>query len=225
MRRKAFELEAHLRECKGCEQAFEVDRAVKKVVSNPVLVQSVPDEFRRRMFAGLAQQAAPPLNRRQISWRFLGLAASVAIVFGLVWLLPERGLDGRDVLAAHLRSLQTDGHLMDVASTDQHTVKPWFDGKLDFAPAVRDLATQGFPLVGGRLDYLHDRPVAALVYRRNKHVINLFIWPGVSGEGNAEKQGYNLVHWSDGEMTYWAVSDLNMSELESFSNLFRAGGK
>ncbi|HEY1921787.1 MAG TPA: hypothetical protein VGG44_03395, partial [Tepidisphaeraceae bacterium] len=100
--------------------------------------------------------------------------------------------------------------------------KPWFDGKLDFAPPVHDLAEHGFPLAGGRLDFLHGRPVAALVYRRNKHIINLFIWPGESGAGSAEEQGYNLLHWSGGGMTFWAVSDLNGSELRDFTDLFRA---
>ena len=112
---------------------------------------------------------------------------------------------------------------MDVESTDQHTVKPWFDGKLDFAPPVVDLATQGFPLVGGRLDYIGRRDVAALVYQRQKHFINVFLWPE---EDNGAKppevqtiQGYNVVSWSHNGMNYYAVSDLNTTELHQFADL------
>jgi anti-sigma factor RsiW len=114
-------------------------------------------------------------------------------------------------------------HKTDVASSDQHTVKPWFDGKLDFAPPVQDFADRGFPLVGGRLDYVHGRPVAALVYQRHKHFINVFIWPAASEGHRSEKasvlQGYNLVSWISSGMTFWAASDLNRAELEQLVQL------
>ena len=114
-------------------------------------------------------------------------------------------------------------HLTDVTSSDQHTVKPWFEGKLPFAPPVQDWAAQGFPLVGGRLDYLGDRPVAALVYQRQQHIINLFLWPatpdGAPGETRRTRHGYNLIHWTTADMTYWVVSNLNMRELQEFVRL------
>jgi anti-sigma factor RsiW len=115
-------------------------------------------------------------------------------------------------------------HLTDVASSDQHTVKPWLDTKLDFAAPVPDLSGDGFPLIGGRLDYLDNHSTAALVYQRRKHFINLFIWPTTpkdsTGLTMVEREGYNLVHWSDGDFTYWAVSDVNVNDLQSFKQLF-----
>jgi anti-sigma factor RsiW len=115
-------------------------------------------------------------------------------------------------------------HLTDVASSDQHTVKPWLDVKLDFAAPVVDLSGDGFPLIGGRLDYLDNRSVAALVYQRRKHFINLFIWPTTPADSKeqkmVERQGYHLVHWIDGDFTYWAVSDVSVGDLQSFKQSF-----
>jgi len=127
------------------------------------------------------------------------------------------------VVSSHIRSLLAT-HLFDVPSTDRHTVKPWFDGKLDFSPDVKDLAPQGFRLAGGRLDYLDGRPVAALVFQRRLHVINLFVWPSAEGSARpaaaASEHGYNVVHWSAGGMTYWAVADIPVAELEQFGQLY-----
>src|SRR5262249_47383620 len=130
-----------------------------------------------------------------------------------------------EVTPAHARSLQ-DNHLLDRPSDDRHQVKPWFQGRLDFAPPVRDLSEQGFRLEGGRLDYLDERPVAALVYRRRDHVINLFVWPSAQGDGDvrsAARRGYRLAYWTQDGLTFWAVSDLNAGELAEFARLYRQG--
>ena len=127
-----------------------------------------------------------------------------------------------EVVADHVRSLLAT-HLVDVASSDQHTVKPWFDGKIDFAPEVRDLSGEGFPLIGGRLDYLGDKTVVALVYQRNKHPVNVFIMPATADRNTSPsattRRGYNVLSWIHNEMKYWAVSDLNEAELRRFTEL------
>ena len=132
----------------------------------------------------------------------------------------------REVLTSHLRSLMP-GHLMDVVSTDQHTVKPWFDGRIDFSPPVNDFAANGFRLIGGRLDYLDGRPAAALVYQRRKHIVNVFVWPAADGSQSAVEStahdGYNLLHWRRGGMNYWMASDLNAQEMGDFAHLLREG--
>ena len=166
-------------------------------------------------------------------WRWLGVAASLAFVALMLWRLvpnlPGSSIDDRltqELIAGHVRSLMVS-HLTDVPSSDQHTVKPWFEGKLDFSPPVSDVTEQGFPLLGGRLDYLGNRPVAALVYRHQQHVINLFIWPAAQEEDVRERtltrQGYQLIHWVKAGMSYWAVSDLNARELHNFVRAVQNG--
>src|SRR6266487_4648217 len=169
-------------------------------------------------------------------WNWLGLAGlglAAAIIFAAIInlnLVPRLQRPGADQLLAtqlissHVRSLMAN-HLTDVASSDQHTVKPWLDAKLDFAPPVVDLAGEGFPLVGGRLDYLDNRTVAALVYQRRKHFINLFVWPAASDSAKTaakeiSHQGYHLLHWVEGDFNYWAVSDVNKEDLQNFQHLF-----
>ena len=187
------------------------------------------------------QRGNKPHDKPRLRPQWLAAAALYVVVGGAAWMLGvahgrapgAAGSDLRDaVVASHVRSLQAS-HLIDVASSDRHTVKPWFDGKLDFSPPVPDLATQGFPLAGGRLDYLDGRPVAALVYGRAKHVVNLFIWPAATDEPPGAPRGgtpstvrgYHVRHWVRDGMTFWAVSDVAEPDLTTFVSLFQANGQ
>ena len=150
------------------------------------------------------------------------LGCSLALNFALF----RSHRDDRDTLAqsivsSHVRSL-IGTHLLDVPSSDRHTVKPWFNGRLDFSPDVKDFADRGFPLVGGRIEVIASHPAAALVYRRREHVINVFVWPTESSAGELTQKGYNMIHWSKAGMTYWAVSDLNLDELRQFAGFYSA---
>jgi anti-sigma factor RsiW len=193
-----------------------------------------------RAVAGAAGAASWPRGAGGGRLPALAFAASLAVLVLLVAPPFPGGRDGgdaaavamrREVVAGHVRSLLGDGgHLTDVASSDHHTVKPWFAGRLDFSPPAPDLADAGFPLAGGRLDYINGRAVAALIYRRRAHVINVFVWPvpaaaaGVAGPtaaaGAAGDGGHSVVRWAQGGMTFWAVSDLNAAELTDFARLF-----
>jgi anti-sigma factor RsiW len=153
------------------------------------------------------------------------VAAGALVLVAALTFVPtvDKRLTG-EVVSSHVRSMMAN-HLTDVASSDQHTVKPWFDGKVDFAPPVTNLTAFGFPLVGGRLDYLQSRPVAAAVYQRNKHIINLFVWPASRNRNTTKKlgveKGYNVISWEGPGMNFCAVSDLNPVELREFTDLLK----
>jgi anti-sigma factor RsiW len=226
-----LEIERHLEECAICASGYAEHGSLKRAVGAGELRFQAPPELQQRIRFALRAEAKNEKPAPTVPRRWFNAAAGLAIAaLALLFVLPfvsNRGGDdpvAREVLAGHVRSLMGN-HLTDVPSSDQHTVKPWFDGKLDFAPPVVDLAAQGFPLVGGRLDYVDNRPVAALVYQRYKHFINVFIWPdgsrGESAAKAAERQGYDLVRWTKGGMTYWAVSDLEQSELKRFVELLQ----
>jgi anti-sigma factor RsiW len=224
-------LAAHRAACPACQQASADLALLRTRLKQEVSYHRAPERLRRALATMPAPETAkhPPATvtvLRTASWLRMAasfvtgaaLAASVAL-----FLAPQNSDLADAVASAHLRSLQP-GHLEDVISTDQHTVKPWFDGKLDFAPPVKDLVAQGFPLQGGRLDYLDGRPVAAMVYGRAKHEINLFVWPEPGADSPpaiTNYNGYNLVHWREGGMTLWAVSDVEKTQLEDFAALWR----
>ena len=223
----AREVEAHLATCAKCSAAARDYREMKKAIAQGGLRYTAPPELRRRIEASLPQAQAP--TRRTLLKGFaMGSAVSAIAASGLFAIIL-RGDDEERLqtafVSAHLRSLQA-GHLTDVVSTDQHTVKPWFNGRLDVSPPVIDLGPQGFALIGGRLDYIDGRPVGAVIYRRRQHVINLFVAQGASSEPRAATmetvQGFNIRHWSERGLDYWAVSDLAKEELANFGDKFEA---
>ena len=190
-----------------------------------------PGHLQQRVRTTVQRAGNMETRARAWTWRWLGFSASLAVAAIVLWSVVPILTDSAsqdhllgELVGSHVRSLMVD-HLTDVSSSDSHTVKPWFEGKLDFSPQVPDLTAQGFPLGGGRLDYLANRAVAALVYQRRQHVINLFIWPAGPDvdveETRAARQGYHLIHWQAAGMTYWAVSNLNQRELQEFIQAVR----
>ncbi|MGA8221841.1 MAG: anti-sigma factor [Candidatus Acidiferrales bacterium] len=231
---RSLDFEEHLKSCPDCAQELWTQRNLREAFRSAHLYERAPEGLQARIRAALPHESKVVemgMSRRHM-WNLAAVAAAIILVFVFSWrMLP--GLMGRshaemlaqEVVASHIRSLQP-GHLMDVESTDQHTVKPWFNGKIDFSPPVRDFSADGFPLVGGRLDYIDQRPAAALVYQRNKHFINVYVWPGAEreegGAREASQQGYNIVFWQRGGMYFCAVSDLNSAELQQFAQLFQS---
>ncbi|MBA3963554.1 MAG: anti-sigma factor [Chthoniobacterales bacterium] len=234
-----LEIEQHLQGCTACSQSYEELRTLGIALSD-LPRHRIPAVLREQVRSALRAEAGeesktipfPPTARA--SWPWLTAIAAMLLLCALLAgvLLTSRPppasaseRESQEVIASHIRSLMAS-HLADVISTDEHTVKPWFDGKLDFSPPVIDFAKEGFPLIGGRLDYLTDKPVAAIVYRRDKHVINLFCRP--SGPKSPDSlpqlvthQGYHVVTWTQQGRNCWVVSDLNEAELQQFVELVR----
>jgi anti-sigma factor RsiW len=226
-----LELEKHIHDCPACALAWRNAQTLKKSLKQDALFFTAPMELRRRVQAELRLQVETKSRWSFWNWNWLTAVttgfATICLALLLTITLNRPSSQQRlaqEIVSSNIRSLMAN-HMLDVVSTDQHTVKPWFNGKLDFSPPVKDLAAQDFPLVGGRLDYIGGHSVAALIFHRNKHVINLFIWP--AQEKNLKPaslmpiQGYNVIHWSEADMTFWAVSDLNEKELMEFVQDFK----
>lgn len=241
-----LEVERHIAGCPACAAAQQSALALRSLVREKAPYFRASQSLRARVSAIAAaepsvssamrgESTAKALRpsafpSRRLAWSWMSAAAAFALVLlvGLratsLWGPSQENQLAGEIESAHVRSLMAN-HLMDVPSTDQHTVKPWFHGKLDFAPPVADFASDGFPLVGGRLDYIHGRAVASLVYQRRQHPINVFVWPTPtdrdSGLRETARDGYNILHWTRGGMTYWAVSDLALDEMRQFADLLR----
>lgn len=229
---RAAEFERHLISCSECVGALEAHENLRSALLRAGLYDRAPAVLRQKIAVELRAPGSLPIPinaaSRQQPWRWLAVAAAFLLIVFVGWrVVPTlRGNPGdytlaAEVVDAHLRSLQP-GHLEDIISTDQHTVKPWFDGKLDFAPPVSDFAGEGFPLLGGRIDVLRGRSVAVLVYGRRKHLINVFVWPTREPESKPEsgtQLGYNWVDWRKGGMEMCAVSDVSPADLLALQRL------
>jgi len=233
---RSLDVEQHLQTCATCAAQNRSLLSLRTALRSAPLAHATPPSLRQKVRSlNRAPAESPPPETPRPSraprlWQWLAFGATAAAVLMLT-LRPVGPSPGDsladELVSGHVRSLMV-GHLTDVQSSDQHTVKPWFNGKLDFAPTVRDFAAQGFPLVGGRLDYLNGRAVSALVYRRNQHFINVFVWPadrtGVGQPIAENRRGYNLVSRDVEGFHYWLVSDLNPTELSQLADLLGEPG-
>lgn len=228
----ALAVERHLAACAECRAALATQSALQAGVRRRANYHAAPPGLAARIRAQLEQQPAAP-RRWRPRWPRLGqwlpFGAAVAATAMLSWTAALQYAAGsaderlaEQVIAGHARAVLT-AHRIDVASSDRHTVKPWLSSKLDFSPAVVDLASAGFPLDGGRLDYVAGRPVATLCYRYRQHTIDLFVWPDEAGDAPLRAlsaKGYHVLRWRDDGMAYWAVSDVNEPDLKAFAEAY-----
>ncbi len=225
------QVQAHLESCESCSASLKRLRQISDAIHAQPLKYEPDPGLQERVLKALRREANTAVfPSRRPYWMWMAIAACALLTMASAWLFlasrvgnREANLVAREVISSHVRSLMGN-HLMDVPSTNQHTVKPWFNGKLDFSPNVKDLASGGFRLIGGRLDYIGGRPVAALVFQHNQHMINLFTWPAnestIKPSTGVAMNGYNSVHWSESGMSYWAVADIPVSALEDFARLY-----
>ena len=227
----AAEFERHLECCRECTTALGAEESLRSSLQRSALYENAPVALRKKIRDGLDARSTSSAAIRIPAWRLIAVAAVVLMVAGVSWFSWPRPVKDSastapftvaEIIDAHVRSLQP-GHLTDVASTDQHTVKPWFNGKLAFVPPVKDFANEGFPLVGGRLDVLGGQNVAALVYSRRKHIINVFVLPTREPDTPIHppglRQGYQWRHWRRQGMEYCAISDVSDSDLYELAQL------
>ncbi len=227
---RAAEFERHLESCPQCLAELEAQESLRTSLQQARLRERAPRGLRKKVLRRLPKSASPARFAFSLSWQWLAVAAALLIAASaLGWGVVSNRLAfsaqqqlSAEIVDAHVRSLQP-GHLSDVISTDQHTVKPWFNGKVDFAVPVRDFADEGFPLQGGRLEVIDGKTVAALIYGRRKHEINLFVWPETTASDEAARsstlRGYQLIRWRKAGMEYWLASDLAQPDLEVLQHL------
>jgi len=234
----AVAIDQHLVSCPDCRASLAARSALRSSIREHAdYRRDAPEGLAERVRARLGSATAAPGRKSGSRWRLPSLAqwlpagAAAVVAAGISWTAAIQYASpsadqviAEQVFRGHARSIVTS-HLIEVASSDQHSVKPWLSSKLDFSPPVPDLSAAGFELAGGRLDYMDNRPVAALVYRSRQHVINLFVWPGPGRSAPAAdtRDGYNILHWTSGGMVHWAVSDLNAAELRQFQALIATG--
>ncbi len=233
---KSLEMEEHLKGCPVCQRESHSFESLRRIVAAQAAHHAAPVALRRSVHSALRKAARAETPHSiwfsdwfaELNWSWMfGPVAVAGLVVLLVVILLNRSSDEelwtQAVVSAEVRALMPN-HLTDVASSDQHTVKPWFNGKLDYTPPVVDLADKGFPLIGGRLDFVREHRMACLVYKSGNHFINLFVWPTNSAntpEKSLSRQGYHIVHWVKGGMDCWAVSDVKMPAVQDFAHLFR----
>jgi anti-sigma factor RsiW len=231
---KSLEIAAHLRQCDRCSSTVRQHQALRSSMSSGALVFEPPVDLQWRVRKAVRHEVGPRSLLALSRWRWAAIPAAAALAGVLSWSIAvQRGgsagesVELAELVSGHVRSLMAD-HLVDVATSDQHTVKPWFNGKVDFSPPVFDFAASGFPLIGGRVDYVGGRPVAVLVYKRSQHVVNVFISPVAKNETEAPRhltfQGYHLTRRSEDGLTFWAISDVNAADVDSLAHLFQSAG-
>src|ERR1041384_15345 len=226
-----LEIERHMQDCQECTQTYQNHRALRSALTDSSFYYSAPANLQKRVSAAVRKTDGKPARPVKLMWRWSVAAAAVVMIAFVSWGVfsimqgsSRDDLVAQEVVSGHVRSLMAD-HLTDVPSSDQHTVKPWFGGRLDFSPPVIDLTESGFSLIGGRLDYIGNRPAAALVYQHRQHLINLFVWQSTDASDSSSKalarQGYNLIRWKKSGLDYWVISDLNGGELQDFVQAVR----
>lgn len=226
------EVKQHIDECEACQLNYRNQLTLRSSLQQRSLYFHAPDNLKKRIQLSLQEEVRTQPTPRAFRWGWVMMGASLAalLLIGMVWkVLPllmypsSEELLVQEIVADHIRSLQITDHLTDVLSSDLHTVKPWFNGKVDFSPPVKDFAFQDFRLYGGRLEHVNNRAVATLIYTHRSHYINLYIWPAQQEQTTEEvlvrRQGYNLLHWTSSGLRFWAISDLNVVELRNFAHL------
>jgi anti-sigma factor RsiW len=228
---RRFFLSRHIARCPSCLAELEATHAMRTAIRTNLPVHRAPPALAMRIGSALPREAPPVVRRPPLRFGFAGAAmaggfAGIVLTMAVMRLSPQPDPLIADVVSNHVRSLMAD-HLTDVATSDRHTVKPWLSDRLDLSPVVKDFVAEGYPLVGGRLDYVEGHRAAAMVYRRDKHVINLFAFVADDRSDSAPRQqsrdGFNVILWRMGGLSYVAVSDVEAVQLMAFVRLVQSG--